>query len=146
MIGPPALKFRIKKFELFVGSGAAGLALASGTTVAETAGEVPAAGDVAGTDAPATGLVSGAPVTPCAGVVPGTPASGAPGTAVVPGAAGTAGDAATPAGDVAIPAGDAATPAGDIAGLVAGGADGTWAKPATAIMTELRLTNSVFFI
>jgi hypothetical protein len=58
---------------------------------------------------------------------------------VVPAAGGTAGDAARPAGDDA-------TPAGDVARLVAGGADGTWAKTATAMVTELRLTNSVFFI
>src|SRR6266446_2822107 len=45
MIGPPALKFRMKKFELAVGSDGAGLA--SGATVAVTAGEATAAGEVA---------------------------------------------------------------------------------------------------
>jgi len=143
MIGPPALKFRMKKFELFVGSGGAGLA--SGATVAVTAGEVPAAGVIdAATDS--TGEVPGAPGTPAAAVAPGAAASGAAGDMAVPAAGGSAGDGARPAGDDATPAGDAATPAGDVAGLVAGGADGTWAKTATAMVTELRLTNSVFFI
>ena len=132
MIGPPALKFRMKKFELFVGS-SGGAGLASGVTLAVTVGEVPAAGAiVASIDAPAAGAVPGAAGTLGATVVPGAAASGAPGAVVVPGAGGTAGDAARSAGDAA--------------GLVAGGADGTWAKAATAMVRELRLTNSVFFI
>src|SRR5439155_1623121 len=43
MIGPPAWKFRMKKFLFFSLSGA-GAGLASGATVAETAGEAAAAG------------------------------------------------------------------------------------------------------
>ena len=44
MIGPPALKFRMKKFLLAVGSAGAGLA--SGTTFALPASEGAAAGEV----------------------------------------------------------------------------------------------------
>src|SRR4030095_14739146 len=40
MIGPPCLKFRMKKFELAVDSDGAGLALASGNAVAAAAGGV----------------------------------------------------------------------------------------------------------
>lgn len=134
MIGPPALKFRMKKFWLFASvSGAAAAGLASGAAEAATAGEVPAAGlIVAETAALSVGDVPGAAAILAAAVAPGAAASGALGDMAVPAAGGTAGDDATPAGDVA--------------GLVAGGADGTWAKTATAMVTELRLTNSVFFI
>jgi len=133
MIGPPALKFRMKKFELAVDSDGAGLA--SGTTVAVTAGEVAAAGEVSAV----TGAVPGAGGTAGTTVVPGAAASGAPGAVVVagavvvPGAAGTAGDAPISAGEAA-------------PGLVAGGADGACAKAVSARVTEHRLTISVFFI
>src|SRR5262249_55959112 len=133
MIGPPALKFRMKKFELFAGSDGAGAGLASAATVAVTAGELPAAGL---TDASVAGEVGRGGAGPrAAAVPPGAAAGGGAGDMVAPAAGETAGDAARPVGDDA-------TPAGDVAGLVAGGADGTWAKTATAMVTELRLTNS----
>jgi len=112
MIGPPILKFRMKKFELAVDSDGVTFAapsragLVSGTTVAVTAGEVAAA----------SGAVPGAGGTAGATVVPGAAASGAPGAVVVagavvvPGAAGTAGDAPISAGEAApgLVAGEAA--------------------------------------
>src|SRR5256885_1569807 len=106
MIGPPALKFRMKKFEFFVvsraGPASAGLAPAAGASVAETA-------------APVVGAVPGAGGTPGAVVVPGATASGAPGAVVVPGAtASGAPGAVVVAGVIAVSAG--------------GEAVGAWAK------------------
>jgi hypothetical protein len=140
MIGPPALKFRMKKFELAVDSdGAAGLA--SGVTVAVTVAEVAAAGEVAATGevSAVTGAVPGAGGTAGSIVVPGAAASGAPGAVVVAGAVVVPGPAGI-AGDAPISAGEGAP------GLVAGGADGACAKAVSARVTEHRLTISVFFI
>jgi hypothetical protein len=127
MIGPPALKFRMKKFEVCVGSD--GAALASGVTVAVTVGGVTAAGEV-----PAVaGAVPGAGGTTGATVVPGATATEAPGAASA-GARERPGEAAS--------AGDSA----GIAGLVPEGAAGLCAKPVSATVREQRLTISVFFI
>jgi hypothetical protein len=146
MMGPPALKFRMKKFELAVDSAGAGLA--SGAIVAVTAGEATAAGEVAvagvvpgapGTAGATVVPASGAPGTAGAAVVPGAAASGAPGAVVAAGAVVVSGAAGT-AGDAPISAGEAAS------GEVAGGADGACAKAVSAMVTEHRLTSSVFFI
>ena len=132
MIGPPAVKFRMKKFELSVGADGAGAALASGVTVAVTVGEVTATGEVT-----AAGEVSAV-----AGAVPG--AGGTAGATVVPGAAATEAPGAAASGEVARAGEVAGTSGGFIAGLVAGG--GLCAKPASARLREQRLTISVFFI
>ena len=144
MIGPPASKFRTKKFRLTLGS--AGAALASGSTFALPASVGAAAGEVsagevaaAGEMSAATGAVPGAGGTAGTTVVPGAAASGAPGAVVVAGAVVVSGAAGT-AGDAPISAGEGAP------GLVAGGADGACAKAASARVTEHRLTISVFFI
>jgi len=117
MIGPPASKFRTKKFRLTLGSDGAGLA--SGSTFALPASVGAAAGEVsagevaaAGEMSVVTGAVPGAGGTAGTAVVPGAAASGAPGAVVVvvPGAAGTAGDAPISAGEAApgLVAGEAA--------------------------------------
>jgi len=127
MIGPPALKFRMKKFELFSASGGGGAALASGVTLAVTVGEVTAAGEVTAV----AGDVSGVGGTAGATVVPGA-ATDAPGAA--------ASGAVERAGEVSGAADEA------IAGLVAGGAAGLWPKVVSATLREQRLTISVVFI
>ena len=119
MIGPPALKLRMKK--LLLGGGATGPAgLASAATVAETVGEVASAGAV-----PETGG------TPGAVVDSGAAATEAPGAALSAGAAA--------AGDVAS-AGESVGSAGVVAG-----AAGLCAKPVSAMVIKQRLTISVFF-
>jgi len=127
MIGPPALKFRMKKFELGASAGA-GAGLVSAATVAVTAGVATAAGE------------------PAAAVAAGLPASGATaGATVVPGAATDAPGAAA-SGDVER-AGEVSDAAGGlIAGLIAGGAAGLCAKLVSTTLREQRLTISVFFI
>lgn len=126
MIGPPALKFRMKKFPLSMGADGAGAALASGATVAVTAGEVTAAGEVSA----------------IAGTVPG--AGGTAGSTAVPGAAATEASGAAASGEAARAGEVAGASGGFIAGLVAGG--GLCAKVASARLREQRLTISVFFI
>src|SRR6187399_3318712 len=80
MIGPPALKFRMKKFELGASAGA-GAGLVSAATVAVTAGVATAAGEPAAAVAaglPASGATAGATVVPGAATdAPGAAASGA---------------------------------------------------------------------
>jgi hypothetical protein len=85
------------------------------------------------------GAVAG---TPGAAVIPGAVA-GTPGAAVIPGAvAGTPGAVVSDGA-----AGEAAVLTGaDKSGLLAGEAVGPWAKAVSAVMTEHRLTMSVFFI
>jgi hypothetical protein len=122
MIGPPALKFRMKK--LLLGAGAAGAAgLASAPAAGATAGEVAAAGAAV----PDTGGIAGAVVEP------GAAATEAPGAALSAGAA-AAGEDAT--AEVSVGS----------AGVVAGLAAGSWAKLVSAVVMRQRLTISVFFI
>ena len=141
MIGPPARKFRMKKFELFVDSSGAGAGLASGATVAVTA-EVAAAGDVT-----APGDVAAAGEVASAGEVPAVPSAGdRAGAVVAPGAAGTEAPGAAASGAVGTAVEVTGAPGELIAGLVAGGGGGLCARLASAAVTEQRLTISVFFI
>jgi len=147
MIGPPALKFRMKKFELFVGSGG-GAALGSGATVAVTAAEAAGAGEVAAA-APGEIAVAGeVPISgevPTAGAVPG--AAGDISGAVAPGAAAAGAFGAVVVSVAGDTPGDAAASAGDVpAGAVAGDTAGFWPKAARVSVAEHRLTISVFFI
>ena len=117
-----------------MGSDGAGAALASGVTVAVTAGDIAVAGAV-----PAAGDMAGAVV------VPGDTATEAPGAA---GAVVVSGAAATEAPGAAASA--AVERAGEVVGapggLISGLAAGLCAKLASAAVMEQRLTISVFFI
>jgi hypothetical protein len=132
MIGPPALKFRMKKFELLSSVGA-GAGLVSGAAGAAAAGDIAVVGA-----ALAAGDIAVAGAVPSAGDMAGEVVVSSVAATEAPGAA-----ASVPverAGEVAGALG------GLIAGLVAGGAAGLCAKLVSAAVMEQRLTISVFFI